>query len=83
MLTEPGLRLYGTAGCHLCEEAESLLAGMGMAATAVDIAGDDGLLQRYGIRIPVLRDGTGRELDWPFDAAAVRRFLAHELNWGE
>jgi hypothetical protein len=31
---------------------------------------------RYGTRVPVLRDvRDGRELDWPFDAAAVRRFL--------
>ncbi len=37
----------------------------------------DELEQRYGTRVPVLRDSLdGRELDWPFDAAAVRRFLA-------
>jgi hypothetical protein len=34
------------------------------------------LVQRYGTRVPVLRDDRdGRELDWPFDAAAVRAFL--------
>jgi hypothetical protein len=34
------------------------------------------LRQRYGLRVPVLRDARdGRELDWPFDAAAVRGFL--------
>ena len=28
---------------------------------------------RYGLRVPVLRDDQqGIELDWPFDAAAVR-----------
>ncbi|MEW6037310.1 MAG: glutaredoxin family protein [Pseudomonadota bacterium] len=75
MPTESCLLLYGTAGCHLCEEADSVLVGLGVAATAVDIAGDEDLLQRYGIRIPVLRDGAGRELGWPFDAEAVRRFL--------
>jgi hypothetical protein len=35
------------------------------------------LEQRYGTRVPVLRDARdGRELDWPFDAAAVRTFLS-------
>jgi hypothetical protein len=30
----------------------------------------------YGERVPVLRcDDSGRELNWPFDAAAVKRFL--------
>jgi hypothetical protein len=34
------------------------------------------LNQRYGTRVPVLRDARdGRELDWPFDAAAVCEFL--------
>ncbi|AAU92202.1 MULTISPECIES: glutaredoxin family protein [Methylococcus] len=78
MPIESDLVLYGTDGCHLCEEAGELLAGLGVVATAVDILGDDHLLQRYGLRIPVLRDGAGRELDWPFDAAAARRFLGHD-----
>ncbi|HGM6772336.1 thioredoxin family protein [Stenotrophomonas maltophilia] len=31
----------------------------------------------YGARVPVLRDEAGgRELDWPFDAARVRAWLA-------
>ncbi len=38
------------------------------------------LEQRYGTRVPVLRDrADGRELDWPFDAAAVRAFLDRPL----
>ena len=38
---------------------------------------DDAALEsRYGTRVPVLRDARdGRELDWPFDAAAVKVFL--------
>jgi hypothetical protein len=76
------LRLYGTAGCHLCEDAEALVAGLRpdfpeLAAEAVDIAGDDELLDRYGTRIPVLVDpASGAELGWPFDAAALRAFVA-------
>lgn len=69
-------RLYGTSCCHLCEEAEAILRQIGIAATHIDIADDDALLEKYGVRIPVLqRMDTGAELGWPFDAAAVLRFL--------
>jgi len=39
---------------------------------------DDAQLEaRYGERVPVLRDeDSGEEIGWPFDAAAVTRFLA-------
>ena len=41
------------------------------------IEGDASLDERYGARVPVLRDpAAGRELDWPFDVAGVCRFLA-------
>ena len=44
---------------------------------SVFIDGDDALEARYGVRVPVLRDEAGGgELDWPFDAAALARFLA-------
>ena len=70
------IRLYGTACCHLCEEAQAILHELGIQAEHVDIADDDELLEKYGIRIPVLkRVDTGAELGWPFDAAAVSRFL--------
>ena len=70
------IELYGTACCHLCDQAEAILREMGMAADHIDIAEDDELIEKYGIRIPVLkRADTGAELGWPFDAAAVSRFL--------
>jgi glutaredoxin len=68
--------LYGTEFCHLCEDAEAVLSGIGIAVEYIDIADDDELLEKYGTRIPVLRrDDTGVELGWPFDAQAVTRFL--------
>jgi hypothetical protein len=71
------LLLYGTSACHLCDEAKALLGAAGAVADVVDIAHDERLLERYGMRIPVLRrQDSGTELDWPFDAAALRRFLA-------
>ena len=70
------IKLYGTAFCHLCEQAEAVLREIGIEADYVDIADDDVLLEKYGIRIPVLkRADTGAELGWPFDAVAVSRFL--------
>jgi glutaredoxin len=70
------IRLYGTTFCHLCEQAEGVLHEVGIEAGYIDIAEDDALLERYGTRIPVLRrQDTGTELGWPFDAAAILRFL--------
>lgn len=66
----PELILYGTSACHLCEVAEEMLAvlqAQGICSVRkVDIADDDQLLDRYGIRIPVVTNSTGQELGWPF-----------------
>ncbi|MCK9199530.1 MAG: glutaredoxin family protein [Gallionella sp.] len=71
-----GLVLYGTTYCHLCEDAEAVLNEAGVSAAYIDIADDDGLIERYGTLIPVLRrSDTGAELGWPFDAGMVMRFL--------
>ncbi|MFZ5523698.1 MAG: glutaredoxin family protein [Pseudomonadota bacterium] len=68
------LIFYGTSNCRLCEQAEATLRGMEIVAEHIDIA--DGLLVRYGTRIPVLRRADNdQELGWPFDAKAVTRFL--------
>lgn len=68
--------LYGTEFCHLCDEAKAILRVAGIEADYIDIAEDGDLLEKYGMRIPVLqRSDTGAELGWPFDVAAVSRFL--------
>ncbi|UXI67604.1 glutaredoxin family protein [Tahibacter amnicola] len=69
--------LYSLDDCHLCEEAAALAAAAGIAFESVDIGDDAALDERYGVRIPVLRDtASGRELDWPFDSPSLARFLA-------
>jgi len=74
----PDFTLIQRDDCHLCDLALEVLA----AARAPDFDSvfidDDPMLEsRYGVRVPVLRDERGgRELDWPFDAEAVARFLA-------
>lgn len=72
------LILFQRDDCPLCDHALALLA----AAHAPDFDSvwiDDhaDLENRYGARVPVLRDGElDRELDWPFDPDALRAFLA-------
>ncbi len=74
---QTGLILYGTEFCHLCDEAEDILCRMKITAEHIDIVADDDLLEKYGVRIPVLkRLDTGAELGWPFDAESVVQFLA-------
>lgn len=72
--------LFGTLGCHLCEQAHELVAAAlpatGFVMEEVDIAEDEALEQRYGIRIPVLkRMDSGAELNWPFTAEDVAALL--------
>jgi hypothetical protein len=75
------LYLYTTQACHLCEQAEALLTPQLQTHDChlerVEISGSDELMERYGIRIPVLqRLDSGAELGWPFDADQLRVFLS-------
>lgn len=71
--------LYGTAACHLCEQAVEMLSAADtylFELEKIDISINDLLLERYGTRIPVLRHvPSGQELDWPFDPNELDRFL--------
>ena len=81
--------LYTTLGCHLCEQAKALVDPLiterGWQLQEVDIADDDHLMARYGVRIPVLAipntdiEDTDVELDWPFTADDVASRLQSEL----
>lgn len=74
----PALTLYSKPDCHLCEVALEVLAELGWSATVVDVEADDELMAIYGLRIPVLADDRGRELDWPFDSEQVRAWPGGE-----
>ncbi|WP_067219597.1 glutaredoxin family protein [Marinomonas gallaica] len=69
--------LYGTLGCHLCEEAEIWLRHFfgDVGLTHIDIADDEQLVNQYGLRIPVLSNGV-IEADWPFNEAKVDKVLS-------
>ena len=68
------LILFQRDHCHLCDQALAVMAeARAPDFDSVFIDDDPALEARYGLRVPVLRDDTrGIELDWPFDAAAVR-----------
>ncbi|WP_315386706.1 glutaredoxin family protein [uncultured Stenotrophomonas sp.] len=69
--------LYQRDDCHLCDQALAVLAQArvrGLESVFIDENVD--LEDRYGIRVPVLQDAQGRELDWPFDEARLTAWLA-------
>lgn len=76
----PDCQLFGTLGCHLCEQAESLLlpwVARGLQVELIDIADSEQHLQTYALLIPVLRrTDSAAELRWPFDAAQLAAWLA-------
>jgi hypothetical protein len=75
--TQPVLTLFQRDDCHLCDLALAVLAQVRAPEfESVFIDGDDALEARYGERVPVLRDESrGVELEWPFDAQGLRRWL--------
>jgi hypothetical protein len=76
---------YTTEGCHLCDEAGQMLEQVcrvfpGMNWTAVEITEDAVLVEKYGLRIPLIRvQGCSMELGWPFDQATLASFLASQM----
>ena len=72
------LVLYQRDDCHLCDLALDVLAQAHTPDfSSVFIDGNAALEAQYGERVPVLRDLVAqRELDWPFDIARLREFLA-------
>lgn len=81
------LLLLGTAGCHLCEQAEQIITGclsndLKLTIESVDIAEQEQWQAQYAIRIPVLyHPETQKDLGWPFDSTHVTAFI-EELGDG-
>ncbi|MBB3229379.1 glutaredoxin family protein [Halomonas stenophila] len=85
------LTLYTTLGCHLCEALEAWLGRLAsdeVTLERVEISEDEALIARYGVRIPVLRDAEGSELERGFEPARLADWLAargwlDEAAWRE
>ena len=74
------VQLYTTLGCHLCEQALALLHALNpelnLLIEEIEIAASDELVDRYGIRIPVVTyAGSECDLGWPFNEASLKTFL--------
>jgi len=78
------LLLFGTTGCHLCEQAEEIISAcirndQNIMLERVDIAEaeNEHWQEKYAIRIPVLyHSDSQKELAWPFDNLEVNAFIA-------
>lgn len=70
--------LYGTDGCHLCEDALALCVQVMPETdiTVVDIIDDEKLVGLYRISIPVLeRLEDQKKLFWPFEQKQILELL--------
>ena len=75
----PVLTLYGKPGCHLCDDARSVvrdvLAGRDIGLREVDVTLDPVLERRYGERIPVVALDREELFDYVVDADVLRERL--------
>lgn len=67
--------LFSTDGCHLCELAQMQLDELKVSYCVIDIIDDVTLVERYGIRIPVVLNSQQQELGWPFERSQLQQFL--------
>ena len=75
-----GLVLYTRRGCHLCEEAEDLLATWRCRVDVIDVDADAATAAAYGDRVPVLlRDGSV-VMEGRFDEPRLTRLLGDEAG---
>lgn len=71
----PEVVLYGTLGCHLCDDALTLGRASlpkGVSIKQVDIVEDELLLKSMATRIPVMKLGND-ELNWPFEKKDIEK----------
>jgi len=74
------ITLYTTAGCHLCDLADAILLALPehyqVEIIHTEIGDSDELVERYGIRIPVVAFSDGSEIGWPFEQSDVESKLS-------
>lgn len=70
------MRLYTRQGCHLCEEAEEMLAEILPDVELVDVDASAEWVALYGLRVPVLTVDDRVVLEGRFTEAAVATLFA-------
>lgn len=78
-MSNPRVRLVGRAGCHLCDEARTVIARvcaeLDVSWDEVSVDDDEVLLDRYADEIPVtFVDGRQHDF-WRVDEARLRATL--------
>lgn len=78
------IKLYTTLGCHLCEQALTMLETLNqnhpdVSIDEIEIGDSEELLARYGIRIPVIAINNG-EIGWPFTLDELKMFIHDHTN---
>ncbi|MCG6201872.1 glutaredoxin family protein [Psychromonas antarctica] len=75
MTSNKNLVLYFTDGCHLCDDAVKLLQQTTAPYSKIDIVHDQQLVDLYGYLIPVIEDGHGNTISWPFNTEQLNDFI--------
>jgi glutaredoxin len=81
---QPRITLYGRPGCHLCDEARTVIervcADLGESYVEVSIDDDPALVRRFGNEIPVtFVDGAQHDF-WRVSEQRLRAALAAEMR---
>jgi glutaredoxin len=76
----PRLTLYSKPDCHLCHEMKATVQRVlrdraGIALEEIDISSDPGLLDRYGLEIPVLMIDGKKVAKYRVSEAELTRML--------
>lgn len=84
-MRRPTWQLYGTLGCHLCEQAEHLLQQFSdtraVQLNIIDIALlPDAQMHDLATKIPVLLS-TNQSLNWPFSLLDLMRMYQQDTAY--
>jgi glutaredoxin len=72
----PRATLYTRAGCHLCDEAQALLARYGLPPDLVDIDADPALRERFNHCVPVVFIDGRQRFRGRVNVVLLKRILA-------
>jgi glutaredoxin len=68
--------VYTRNGCHLCDQAQTLLEQHGLRPTLVDVDADPALRERYNTCVPVVVIDGKERFRGRVDPRLLRRLLA-------
>jgi glutaredoxin len=84
-VTPRRLTLLSRRGCHLCDDARSVLSAVaaesGVGWDELDVDADVRLADEYGDRVPVVLLDGGEHAYWRVDADRLRAALAGQRRW--